>query len=496
MTGREGDASEPGSPFRERWLQIVFLVLTLVLCVLRFAFLRADFPNHSPWMLDQAKFTDEGWWASGAVRHYLVGHWQIAGDYNPAVAVPVWPLVLTAIFHFTGISLVVARATTVFLSIATVGLVYLLVRRYASDTSAALAALLLAASPFAFAFSRLAILDTVVVFQFCLLLWVASYAGPKRFWPLIALGILIPLTLLTKTTALVLLPSVLWLLCMRTKRSSLRALLIVGAISGAGFGLYLAAILRSRYADDYNYFFDINALAEVDWKQTGKWAWQLLQHGMWVDRILYPAGLVVLLLSLFWLRRLWRNPLFAASSIALAGEAVFILRRQDDYAPRYFLAMLVPLILILAIALDELRPRHRRAASLLAATLAIAVVVDSAQVVRFLAHRQYQFEDAAHSIAGIVHADPRAHPLLLGSSGDQLSLMAGIPAINDGYSIEDLAEKTAHYQPGWYVGWNDLDQDILGSLVAFRLEKVATYRVFDHDERNLLTLYRMVPAKP
>jgi len=66
----------------------------------------------------------------------------------------------------------------------------------------------------------------------------------------------------------------------------------------------------------------------------------------------------VLLLSLVWLRELWRNPLFAASWIAFAGQAVYILRRQDDYAPRYFLAMLAPLILILVSCLQELRMRQ------------------------------------------------------------------------------------------------------------------------------------------
>jgi 4-amino-4-deoxy-L-arabinose transferase-like glycosyltransferase len=480
----------------ERTLQKIFLLLTLALCLLRFAFLRADFPNHSPWMLDQAKFTDEGWWASGAVRHFLIGHWQIAGDYNPSVAVPVWPLLLTAVFHATGVSLIAARAVTVLFSVATVVLVYVLVRRYASETSAALAALLLAASPFAFAFSRLAILDTVIVCEFCLLMWIASYAGPKRLWPLIGLGLVIPITLLTKTTALVLLPAVLWLLWMRTKRGFLPALLMVGTVTAAVCGVYLAAVLHSRYADDYHYFFDINALADVEWKNTATWVGQLLHHGLWVDRILYPAGLVVLLLSFVRLRPLWRNPLFTASWIALAGQAIFILRRQDDYAPRYFLAMLVPLILIVVVAFQELRTRHRPMATLLAAALAITVLVDSSQIVRFLAHRQYQYDDASQAIADIVRADPHAHPLLLGSSGDQLSLMAHIPSLNDGYSLEDLGEKAAHYRPGWYIGWNDLDQDILASLAAYRLEKVATYRVFDHDERDLLTLYRMVPAKP
>jgi hypothetical protein len=196
------------------------------------------------------------------------------------------------------------------------------------------------------------------------------------------------------------------------------------------------------------------------------------------------------------LRQLWRNPLFTASWIGFAGEAVYVLRRQDDYAPRYFLAMLVPLILVLVIAWHPLKMRNRGLGSLLAATLALTAVFDTARVVGFLSHRQYQFYNAAESIKAIVNADPNAHRLLLGSSGDQLSLMTGIPSINDGYSSEDLAQKLSRYQPGWYVGWNELDQDVVESLSAFRLDKVKTYRVFDRDQRDLLTLYRMVPVKP
>ena len=114
----------------ERGLHKIVLSLALVLCLMRFVYLRADFPNHSPWMIDQAKFTDEGWWASAAVRHFLIGHWQVPGDYNPAAAVPVWPALLTMVFHFTGVSIVAARAVNVSFSIATVVLVYFLMRRY------------------------------------------------------------------------------------------------------------------------------------------------------------------------------------------------------------------------------------------------------------------------------------------------------------------------------------------------------------------------------
>jgi 4-amino-4-deoxy-L-arabinose transferase-like glycosyltransferase len=477
-------------------LHTILLWLTLLLCLLRFAYLRADFPNHTAWMIDQAKFTDEGWWANGAVRHYVIGHWQIAGDYNPAIVLPVWPLLLTALFHFTGVSLVAARTISVLFSVATVALVYLLARRYSNAVTAAAAALLLAASPFAFAFARLATLDTILVFEWCLMLWIASFADATILWPLLALGILIPITLLTKTTALVLLPAVYWLLFQTARRHLFKAFLVTGVLPALVMGIYLWTVLHSRYADDYHYFFDINALADIDPRATGYYLRLLLQHGFWIDRILYPATMAALLLSLTRLRSLWRNPLYTACWIALAGQAAFILRRQDDFAPRYFLPMLVPIIVIVVLSVPALASRHRGLAWLPAAVLAVACLLDATQVIGFLRHRQYQFRDATASINAIIRGHPGSPQLLLGTSADQLSLMTGIPAINDGYSFEELHKRVASDQPGWYLGWNDLDQDILAELSAYRLQEVAAYRVFDNDQRDVLILYRMQPAKP
>jgi 4-amino-4-deoxy-L-arabinose transferase-like glycosyltransferase len=474
----------------ERCLHWTLLFCALILCLMRFAYLRADFPNHSPWMIDQAKFTDEGWWASAAVRHFLIGHWQVPGDYNPAAVVPVWPALVTLVFHITGVSITAVRSVSVSFSIATVALVYFLVRRYdVSRTLASLAALLLAASSFAFAFGRLATLDTVIVFEWTLLMWVASYASPLQIWPVLALGIGIPVMVLTKTTALVLLPAVLWLLWKKSPRAILAVIPIAGIVNAT----YLFLVLRSGYADDFHYFFEINALASVEIGRTGSFLQQLFRHGLWIDRVLYPATMAAFLLSLLWRRQLWRNPLFTACWIALLGNAVYILRRQDDYAPRYFLVMLVPVIITLIIALQELNIRHRNLAALLAVTLGVALVLNTVQVFEFLAHRQYQFYSAAKSIRAIVDAEPNVHRLLLGTSGDQLALMVGIPSINDGYSNQDLDKKALVYRPGWYVGWNDLDQDILNSLSAYRLDEVANFPVFDREDRDRLKLYRMVP---
>src|SRR5207237_533253 len=71
-----------------------------------------DFPNHSPWM-DWAKYTDEGWYGDAAIRHFQRGHWNVPGDFNPAAALPVWPLLEAAFFRFTGVNLAAARALTV-----------------------------------------------------------------------------------------------------------------------------------------------------------------------------------------------------------------------------------------------------------------------------------------------------------------------------------------------------------------------------------------------
>ena len=222
-------------------------------------------------MRDSAKYTDEGWWANAAVRHFLIGHWEVAGDYNPAAAVPVWPALLTMVFEFTGVSITAARAVNAGFSVATVALVYLLIRRYGgTQTTAAAGAVLLAASPFAFAFSRLATLDTMVVFEWALLLWVTSYADRERYWPLAALGVLFSAMVLTKTTSLALLPSILWLLW----KKNLRALLAVSTLAGAVLGIYFLLVLGFGYGDDYHYFFNINALQDVELKHTGSFVQQ------------------------------------------------------------------------------------------------------------------------------------------------------------------------------------------------------------------------------
>jgi len=487
-----------GSNLESRWLRFILLAIAAALSVARFLHLSADFPNWSPWMQDQAKFTDEGWWASAAVRHALSGHWYVAGDYNPAAALPVWPILLGGLFHFTGVRVVAARAFTVAVAISTLFVVYRLVRRYTRADSyapALLAVVLLAASPFAFVFSRLAILETLVVFEFCLLLLAASFASLKRFWPLAAMAALTTVMLLTKTTSALVIPAAIWIAwcAMERKAAGLaRAVVALAVLPAALVKCYEVLIARLGFGQDYHYFFSVNAMPEFDWRQTIPALHDLFLNCFWIDRVLYPVGLCILVVTVAWKRKLWSNPLFAAAWMVIVIQALFIVRRQDDYAPRYFLVMLAPLIWVVVLTFGELMQRARKTALLLLLFMAISITSNVVMTSQFLTHRDYDFRDAAVAIAGMIRSHPEQSQLMLGVSGPQISLMTGIPAINDFYGMQDGAEKLERYQPGWYLAWNGIDADNQAMLAGYRLEKVASYPAFDDDDRTTLILYKMV----
>ncbi len=241
------DIRHPRTSPANRWFEALFLTAAVVFLFLHGVHLRADFPNHSPWM-DWAKYTDEGWYGDAAIRYFQRGNWHVPGDFNPAAALPVWPLAESVVFRFTGVNVVAARS----LSVATFVLIvlgsYLLLRRSSQisrehagrSLAPAIGAALLAVSPFCYAFSRLAILEPMLILLTTLALLGASYVTADRavdavrYWPpLIALGGLLPLMILTKTTAVFLLPTVLWMLFARSGyswRSFLRLLLpVLGA---------------------------------------------------------------------------------------------------------------------------------------------------------------------------------------------------------------------------------------------------------------------------
>ena len=196
------------------------------------------------------------------------------------------------------------------------------------------------------------------------------------------------------------------------------------------------------------------------------------------------------------------------------GGYFAFLAYHNNLQPRYYLVVAVPITLFVALAIDFFRRplppspndptlsqkqrslRRSVAASLLATAAVCAIVIpDAHQTLHFTLHPDYTFRSAAQSIQQIVLAD-KTHPnLILSISGSDITLMTGLPSIDDDFGTMELSERVKTYRPGWYASWNQLDDDKMDALTPlFHIERVAAFPAMDDPDRNLLILYRLDPT--
>jgi hypothetical protein len=523
------DRLRPNPSRSAQIIQATLLLLSAIFLILHGLHLSADFPNHSPWM-DWSKYTDEGWYGDAAIRHYQRGHWHVPGDFNPAAALPVWPLLESAVFRFTGVSLVAARGLTVGIFALILISSFFLVRRWQtlSRTEAthtpslapAIAVLLLAVSPFCYAFMRMAILEPMLILLTLLALLAASYVQPgqgsipnpsllnriRRFTPIVVLGLLVPLMVLTKTTAVFVLPAVAWIVLARAGYRP-RAFVFLGLpaaiLSAAIWFGYYAFVVRPHFLNDYLYLFSANGYTGITSANAVKVLRETIADGTWIGHLIYPLSLLAIGIALFAGHKLLRNPLVPALILWTAGYAAF-LAYHNNLQPRYYLVIAVPLTLLVPIVLESIwnapripAPGHHLAATVAVAALAIVVIADARQTLHYVRTPEYTFTSAASQIHAIVAADHTHNPLVLSISGSELSLMTGLPSICDDFGTMDLPVRVAAYHPGWYVTWNQVDDDKMDALAPmYHLQRVASFPAMDDPERNLLILYRLDPPIP
>jgi len=497
-----------------RWLM---LSVAAVFFALHFLHLRADFPNFSPWN-DWSKYTDEGWYGDGAIRQVLFGHWYWKGDFNPAVALPIWPAFEYLVFRFTGASLTAARALTVCVFGLTLWIIWLLLHRYTSSETrkplaAPLAILLLCTSPFLYAFNRTAIIEPLLICLTLLALLAATKVSSRpesalpadaverpafklpHIIPAVALGLLLPAIILTKTTGLCLFPSIFYMLWARAGyrfRPALRLAIIPISIAATTWVAYYVFFVH-RYIEDYRYLFSANGYTGFELAPLATVVLNTFSDGLWIGAILYPLFFVTIALALFWRPRLFANPLVPALLLWIAGYFTF-LGYHNNLQPRYYLVIAVPITLVLALAIDCFATTRLTAVLATAAVLAI-VLPDATQTLAFVLNPTYTFVDAAEGIRQIVLADETHSNLVLSISGSDLTLMTGLPSIDDDFGTMDLDERVRVYRPGWYAAWNQVDDDKMDALrPLYRLTRVAAFPAMDDSDRNLLILYRLDPA--
>ena len=495
-----------------RWAYAAWLVLIGAFALVHAVNLRADFPNHSPWIFDWAKYTDEGWYGDAAVRAHLFGNWYLPGDFNPAVAIPVWPFLEWVVFFFTGVTIEAARGLVVAVFFVNLLLSYLLLRARGPRWMALLAVTLLVTSPFLYCFGRLAILEPL---QTALTLGALNLAIRlhRLRRPIIAslgIGFLFALVMLTKTTGLFLLPALAWAILAPLWRNRSLAMRCAVAAAGAcivSFGAWMVMVLRYGLLDDYKYLFRVNSYpkpAGLYWPFVSLW-WSM--HGcMWVDRILAPlCGLVLAgaLLSAtalarrnVWGRDFLLDPVVGASIGAIAG-CIFFMTYQNHPQPRYYAVVVFFCFFAVAQGTEALlrQPGWWRAAGQAAvAGIVTAVGINSFWTLFYATHPQYTFVTAADNLARYIDEHSTGKRLLLSISGDEISLIAHVRAICDDFGTQDLPEKIAIYKPEWFATWNDFDPGTLEDIhTRYAIEQVAVFRAFDDSQRNQLVLFKLHP---
>lgn len=498
-----------------RWWYSAWLAVIVGFALLHALHLRADFPNHSPWSMDWAKYTDEGWYGDAAIRARQFGNWYMPGDFNPAVAVPVWPFLEWVLFLATGVTPQAARALAVAVSFLNLLLSFALLRTHSLRWTSLLALTLLATSPFLYCFSRLAILEPLLTMILLAALNVAVRVHKMRrpAWGASGAGLLFALAMLTKTTALFLLPAVAWAIAFplwAKRRQAIRCLLAAGSSFIAGYGLWVALIVRLGLFTDFKYYFFVNNYPkprELYWPLVSLW-WSL--HGtLWIDRILVPlAGIIVVAALVYrrqaWARELLQNPVFGSSILAVLGCILFM-TYQNHPQPRYFTVAAVFCFFVIALGSEALllsspygipwrQSRSRIAGWGVIGLSVLAAGLGGARTLRYATHPQYSFLTAAGRLTHYIDTHPNGKRLLVSISGDEISLFTHLPALCDDFGTTDLPEKLAAYQPGWYAAWNDLNPDTLEDLhTHFSVEQVADFPAFDDPERKLLILYKLHP---
>ncbi len=541
-------ANAPSGAFAlSKTLRWALLAIAAIFFALHFLHLAADFPNHSPWV-DWSKYTDEGWYGDAAIRQVLFGHWYWPGDFNPAAALPVWPLLEVIVFRLFGVSTTSARAAMLVIFAITLVAVWWLLDRHtrprtatsARPLAAPLAVLFLTVSPFFYVFERMAILEPLLICLTLLAFLAASYLHPlhrhqpsptlssrpersaverpaglpahqpafrrhlHNLFPSLALGLLLPAMVLTKTTGVALFPAIAWMLYARAGyrfRTAIRFAIIPATMAAAIWLGYFFLIVRPHFLADYRYLFSANAYTGIELEPFYTVILKTVTDGMWMGPILYPLFFAIIAAGLFLRPRLFLNPLTPALLLWTAGYFAF-LAYHNNLQPRYYLVVALPITLLVALGLDSFREARTRTkriiAAALAAVTALAIIIpDALQTLDFTLHPTYTLQSAAEGIAGIVRAD-KSHPnLVLSISGSDMTLMTGIPSIDDDFGTMELADRVKAYHPGWYAAWNELDDDKMDALTSqYDIERVASFPAMDDPDRNLLILYRLDPREP
>lgn len=475
----------------QRILSYFLIPITIGFLLLRVIHLNADFPaGITP---SGTLYTDEGWYASAALRHYLYSNWYLPDDFNAAVNMPVGQILHRLSFAVFGNSFVAARGMVVASFIALTTLMTGLVYRRWGGTAAILTALLLATNYLVFAYSRLALMDLLATFFVVCGLFIALRTkGDKRLLGLIFCAALFGLGILTKASVAFAVPLLFYLAWRYGKHNRERLVLAISStlVVVALVGSYIV-IAKLFFAEDYSYFSAINFSAERSHGSLGGW----LRH---LPRTLLRS-------------HVFGTGLVGLTALMTAGAAIVSRRFRHDplvhvlvlYAalylasisviaygpPRYYLPLAIPLTGLCAIACIALKTwilekSRWPSAAILAVTPIVLVIVitlgESAKIITYMANPSFSYHIMAQGVEDIIR-DREGEVegvVVFGHIVDWVAVETGIRAVNTILTTGNLATQLRSYQPEYLLVHTDEDVIDAAEAEGGRVEELQSWDVF------------------
>ncbi len=488
---------EISSRLNSVWFSRILLVLALLLLALRFVHLGADPLNHSFWSDDNAKYSDEGWWSNAG--QYSVNEGSIHPQYEwmPASAVPVWPLLTAALFHWTGISLVAARAMEVFFSLGALLFAVLAVRRLAGTQHALWVALLAAASGATFFFARLALLEQPLLFFGFLALWLIVISKKNSWLAPAAAGVACALMILSKTTGVFLTPAILYPAFFNFRKdwktaARIAVVLLVVLFTVLDLETHFFA---SHYVMERALFF-ASSMPHLSFKVIAEKLARLFLRGIWADAVFWPLALVAAAASLIWMRNLWTKPLWGISVAWVVGYSTFIVYHVDG-PPRYFAVLALPLIIMTVLFVAELGVKAPKTQFAVAALCALSLLWNLSTILRAVVHPEYTTANATAEIKQIIEHTSGTSPVVFGPTANTLGLNTGLRTFNAALALsnDQRNESFAHFQPGWVMMDNGAEtrKAVEQAIPPERLKLVGSWPWMDNSSRGKMMLYQILP---
>ena len=482
---------------------VIFAICALFLC-LRFWHIDADFPLNVTW--SAAPFTDEGYYASAAIRFLRTKSWYLAGDFNPIVNMPVGQLIHALVFATIGPSLWAARISGLVAAALSIPCVYLIVRTYEDHRTALISSLLLASNYVAFAYSRLAVMESLALFFALSAILVCAFGIHRRKISFVVLGsILAALAVLTKGSMLFVFPVLLAVAFTDASKSFKQRVVYMLIACGVGASIVFAYVfaVSHYYGPDYSYFVDINfqarrvsSLVELV-RNIISQAYGVRQIGIvFVGISALSIALAIGLSGFTGRSSILSKPIVRICIVYVITYFVSLV--PVAYGPsRYFVPLIPAIAILCAVSLKGLEEfiRGRLGPTILshAPFVLVSIVMASGayQIGIYLTNLQYSYLTMLKQAASLM-SDGRTNgavPKIFGNLSNTLALEATSIPINAELGLDNVRSRFEQHSPEFLVtAWDE--DDLLSTVSQANCEAilVGEWRVLENyypDHKNV-----------